>query len=204
MSCKLHLITLTVFSIACPCASLAQGVPSLPAVKAAEQGRTYNMSVNTGTRSALSFGSSTSFGSAASLNSTEGAKTVSVSNMFPSAAKVESSIGANDAKTTSAKITNLKAASSSPVVDITGIKGAALDSYASGEANLTGVTANINLEMGVGTNFKVDTGTIHKSDGSAMVPGNQVSSGSANGQVNSLTNVDINQTNFTNTFSQTF
>ena len=184
----------------------AQNIPTLPNVTAAPQGRTLNMSVNSGTRSALSFGSSTSFGTSATLNSTEGTRTDSVSNMFPSAARVESSIGANNSQSTSAKISNLKAASTSgPVVDVTGIKGANLDSYASGEASLTGVTANINLEMDPSTTkFTVNTSTIHKPDGSPIVSENHVSSGSANGQVNSLTNVDINQTNFTNTFSQTF
>jgi len=185
--------------------ALGQSVPSLPGVSVAPKGQTINMSVNSGSRSSLSFGSSTSFGSSSNLNSTEGAKTMSSSWLIPKSAQVESAIGQTNDKSTTAKITNLKAASSSGSVNVTNtLTNANLDSYASGEANLTGVTAVVKMELDTQSKFIVDTNTIHKPDGSAMVPGNQVSSGGASAQLNSLTNVDINQTNFTNTFSQTF
>ena len=158
------------------------------------------MSVQSGTRSQLSFGSATSFGSSVSLNATEGTSANSSSSLAPSpGASLTLSIGAGAVPSiTTAKIENLKATS-------------ATNSSSSGNADLNGVQGKLDLTLdSTRTSFSAQTTTLHSSYGTngqhsaPLKTGNQTSSASGNASVNSNTNVDINTSNFTSIFSQAF
>ena len=178
----------------------AQVSPELPNLPKPTKGETINMSVQGGTRSQLSFGSSTSFGSSVNLNATEGTSANSSSSLAPSpGASLTLTIGAGAVPSvTSAKIENLKATS-------------ATNSSSSGNADLNGVQGKLDLTLdSTRTSFSAQTTTMHSSYGAngqhsaPLKTGNQTSSASGNASVTSNTNVDINTSNFTSIFSQAF
>jgi len=178
----------------------AQVSPELPNLPKPTKGETINMSVQGGTRSQLSFGSSTSFGSSVNLNATEGTSANSSSSLAPSSgASLTLTIGAGAVPSvTSAKIENLKATS-------------ATNSSSSGNADLNGVQGKLDLTLdSTRTSFSAQTTTLHSSYGAngqhsaPLKTGNQTSSASGNASVTSNTNVDINTSNFTSIFSQAF
>ena len=178
----------------------AQVSPELPNLPKPTKGETINMSVQSGTRSQLSFGSATSFGSSVNLNATEGTSANSSSSLAPSSgASLTLSIGAGAVPSvTTAKIENLKATS-------------ATNSSSSGNADLNGVQGKLDLTLdSTRTSFSAQTTTLHSSygtngqHGAPLKTGNQTSSASGNASVNSNTNVDINTSNFTSIFSQAF
>jgi hypothetical protein len=175
----------------------AQVLPDLPKPT---KGETINMSVQSGTRSQLSFGSSTSFGSGVSLNATEGTSANATSSLAPSAgASLTLSIGAGTVPSvTTAKVENLKATS-------------ATNSSSSGNADLNGVQGKLDLTLdSTRTSFSASTTTLHSSyspsgqNGAPLKTGNQTSSANGNASVTNNTNVDINTSNFTSIFSQAF
>lgn len=178
----------------------AQVSPELPNLPKPTKGETINMSVQGGTRSQLSFGSSTSFGSSVSLNATDGTSANASSALAPApGASLTLSIGGGAVPSvTAAKIENLKATS-------------ATNSSSSGNADLNGVQGKLDLTLdSTRTSFSAQTTTLHSRYGTngqhsdQLKTGNQTSSASGNGSVNSNTNVDINTSNFTSIFSQAF
>lgn len=202
----------------CQTDSKAQALPDLPIP---EKGNTINMSVSSGSRASLSFGSSTSFGTSANLSSTDGTSSSASSELRPLSGRVEFSIGGGaDAGRTSADISNLRATGSGD----TNVAGSPITvngnnaNFSSGNANLTGVQSALSLTLDpAGTAFSARTGTIHTTygvdeqgnrdgrDGTTLgTPGSQVANTGANASINNNTNVDINTTNFTTTFSQAF
>jgi hypothetical protein len=185
----------------------AQSIPSLPSPTQAAKGQTQSMTVQSGSKASLSFGTSTTFGAAGNLQVTEGTKGGITSYMAPSSGSVTSSIGKTDTTNgiTSAKISNLRASGTGPT-SIGGSNINATDAnFSSGDAVLSGVIGGIDIKIDPNkTQFTVDLGTVHDKDGKNIISGNQVSSGSAQSSVGTNTNVEINSTNFTSTFSQTF
>ncbi len=178
----------------------AQVTPELPNLPKPTKGETINMSVQSGTRSQLSFGSATSFGSSVNLNATESTSANSSSSLAPvSGASLTLTIGAGAVPSvTTAKIENLKATS-------------ATNSSSSGNADLIGVQGKLDLALdSTRTSFSAQTNTLHSSygangqNGALLKNSNQTSSASGNASVNSNTNVDINTSNFTSIFSQAF
>jgi len=176
------------------------GAQTLPDLPKPSKGETINMSVQNGTRSQLSFGSSTSFGSSVNINATEGTSANASSSLAPSpGATLTLSIGSGAVPSiTTAKIENLKATS-------------ATNSTSSGNADLNGVQGKLDLTLdSTRTSFTSKTTTLHSTyapngeNGAPLKAGNQTSSASGNASVNSNTNVDINTSNFTSVFSQAF
>ena len=173
------------------------------------KGQTSSITVQSGSKASLSFGTSTSFGTSANLSATEGSKIEVNARMSPQAGSITSSIGqgpnGNTEGITTAKIGNLRATGSGQ----TSINGSPINAsdatFSSGDATLSGVTAKIGLELNPAqTSFLVNAATLHDASGRNMSSNNQITSGSANSNINSTTNVDIQTNNFTSTFSQTF
>jgi hypothetical protein len=224
---KLGLSSIVLALALAPLAS-AQTAPTLPNpstfLPGAQKG-TVNMSVQTGSRASLSFGTNTTF----------------TSSLLPApGGTIKSTIGDGAVGgITTAKISNLKASGNGPAPfngsTITTTDGL----FSSGDAVLDGVKASIDLGLKeTDTFFKAATTPISSGnklfcgqfgtscseptdpnssglgnggsgacDATANPTGcgsNQVSSASANAQVSSNTNVDIQSSNFTSTFVQGF
>lgn len=195
----------------------------LPDVVPAPKGQTINMSLQTGSKSNLSFGTNTSFGSSLNTQFSPGTTVTSVSSFVPSEASITSSvgIGATPGKTT-ATISNLKAEGSGS----TTIGGAPINAtngnFASGNAVLDGLGASVSIQLDplqskfvvqsapniVGTaacNPSASTGCkFTKDDGTKPYAELQVSTGSATASVNTSTTVDIGTSQFASSFSQSF
>jgi hypothetical protein len=186
----------------------------LPDLKVPSKGETVNMSIQNGTRSQLTFGSSTSFGSSVNMTSSEGSSTSATSSLAPSSGGSLSfsiGLGANPG-TTSANIDNLRSQGAGP----TTIGGASVNSsdstFSSGKADLQGVQSKVELVLDSSrTGFQARTNTLHESYGSTpgqdkkqLTTGSQTSNATGNASVNSNMNVDINSTAFTSVFLQAF
>jgi len=148
VSIRLNLVAIAGLALALfgPCR--AQQLPTL-AVPA--KGETQNMTLQTGTRSQLSFGSSTSIGTSASLTATEGAQASTKSSVAPAAGgSILFRIGYGDddkPSSTTANIQNLKA-SGSGTADFSGSTVTGNNaSGSSGQAQLTGVQSQLSLTL---------------------------------------------------------
>jgi hypothetical protein len=197
----------------------AQSVYTLPgATSLPAQGATYNLSSQSGNKSSLNFGSSTSFGTSASMNAAPGSRTSSSSLLAPAAGNLKFSIGGADG-VTAANISNLKSSGGiqSSNVNINGgtvntNESNAPGDFSSGDAKLSGVQGGLDLTIDpLRTAFKAETQTIHSTTtsdlggiGKQYGEGAQNSNASANAAVNSSTNVDINTSGFTSVFMQAF
>lgn len=195
----------------------------LPDVVAPAKGLTVNLSLQSGSKSNLSFGTSTSFGASLNTQFSPGTTVTASSQFTPSQGSVTSSIGsgATPGKTT-ATISNLRAQGNGA----TNVAGAPINAtdanFASGNAVLDGVGANVSIVLNpLSSGFSVETmpnivgssGCNSKSsnackftkdDGTKPYADIQVSSGSATGSVNTNTNVDIGSSQFTSSFAQSF
>lgn len=208
-----HLFRVTLFALSVGC--FASSAQQLPTLTAPAKGDTVNMSVQNGTRSQLSFGSSTTMGTTVSLTATEGVSTAATSSLAPTAGGTLSfSIGSGETKgTTSANIDNLRAQGGGA----TNVAGAPINSsdstFSSGKAELTGVESRLNLTLdNQRTGFTSRTNTLHSTygssvpgqDGAPLKSGTQTSNASGAANISSNTNVDINSTSFTSVFMQAF
>jgi hypothetical protein len=198
---------------AAPCAVHAQKLPDLPVPT---PGTTINMSLSSGSKASLTFGSSTTFGTSASFSATDGASASSTSTLTPSFGSVKFSIGDGVAAgRTSADISNLRASGSSDT-EALGSKISETNNNATGNAILTGVTGVLELTLDPSkSSFGARTNSLHETYGAKDgLPGadgkslssntTQISNASASAVINTNTNVDINTTSFTQTFSQAF
>lgn len=207
-----NLIRLT--GIALLMGGLASPAQQLPTLTTPAKGDTVNMSIQNGSRSQLSFGSSTSMGTSVSLSATEGVSSAASSSLAPtSGASLSFSIGSGQTPgTTSANIDNLRAQGSGT----TNVAGAPINAsestFSSGKAELTGVQSQLNIGLdSQKTGFTARTNTLHSTygttpgqDGAPLKTGSQNSNASGNASINSNTNVDINSTSFTSVFMQAF
>lgn len=208
-------------------ACLSQGASAwaqkLPDVVAAQKGQTINMSLQTGSKSNLTFGTNASFGASLSSQFSPGMTVTATSNFVPSEASITSSIGSGvtPGKTT-ATISNLKAQGTGE----TTVAGAPINAtdanFASGNAVLDGVGAEVKITLdpkqsgfkvealpnivgGVACNSTSTTPcTFTDADGKKPYADQQFASGNASATITSNTTVDIGTSQFTSSFAQSF
>lgn len=196
---------------------------TLPNPTPAGKGETINMSIQSGAKSSLAFGTNTSFGASLSSQSSPGMTVTATSDFTPSAASISSSIGAGaTAGKTTATISNLRAQGNGATT-VAGSPILATDAqFASGNAVLDGVAATVNIVLDpLKSGFSVealpnivggDACSTKTSDACKYVDSagkkpydqQQFASGSATASITSNTNVDISTTEFTSTFAQSF
>ena len=215
---------------------LAQSVitPGGATVNAPAGNRTENLSVTNGSRTTLSVGNSTTFGSSTNVSTSVGLHAISRSVLVPSAVTVESRIGDNPLRLTKIDISNLSAKANGGSVSPTSSSAGAGSTinvtdgtqYASGNAYIEGMGASVNMKIdptqGLVGNVPASQATFfttvhpYNNNKEACSPTPEKScsfdtptglvSGNANANANlsTTTNVDINATNFVNTFGQAF
>lgn len=195
----------------------------LPDVTPAPKGQTINMSLQTGSKSNLSFGTNTSFGASLSSQFSPGMTVTATSSFTPSEASITSTIGAGatPGKTT-ATISNLRAQGTGT----TTVAGAPINAtdanFASGNAVLDGVGASVNIVLDplksgftvqalpniVGSAACSPTSTkdckYTKDDGTKPYAEQQFANGSSTANINTNTTVDIGTSQFASSFSQSF
>lgn len=189
-------------------------LPAIIEVTESIKGSTVNQSVQSGSKSAVSFGSSTTFGTSATINATSaayaaseavlGLTTVQQQNGCPTGGCIFSSVGGDDG-ITNADISNIRSTTDA-------------QSASSGQVNLTGIRASNELAIdGGNSSFSAQVHSIHESNtaGQENIFSNnpnvansaeesQNGSAGSNTIVNTNTNVDINATNFISSFQQAF
>lgn len=196
----------------------------LPDVTVAPKGQTINMSLQSGSKSNLSFGTSTSFGANLSTQSSPGMTTTATSSFTPLEGSITSQIGANPNAIgrTTATIQNLRAQGTGQT-NVAGQPILANDAnFASGEAVLDGVGATVSINLnpaksgfavealpnvvgGIACNGSSSTACSYTTiDGKKPYADQQFASGNSNASITSNTTVDIGSTQFTSTFAQSF
>ena len=199
-------------------------------ISAPAKGTTDNLSVTNGSRTSLAVGNTSSFGASTNLSASAGLAALSRSVLIPSTIEVNSSIGSNPNKTgvTLINISNLTAKGGGTVVpgNQGGLgQGTTLTStdgqFASGDALIDGMGASVNMRIGESVNSPdseasfyaivhphIQSGTTCSEPTSGLcqyTPG-ALSSGNASASANlgTQTTIDINASNFTQTFAQSF
>jgi hypothetical protein len=202
-------------------------------VTAPASGKTENLSVTNGSRTSLSVGNSTSFGTSANLSASGGLTAISRSALSPSDVSITSNIGSNpDAEgVTKINISNLTAKGGGTVIpgNQGGIgSGTTIDSndgqFASGDATIDGMGASVTMNIGSTPATATSTGSeasffaiVHpnvvgnacnpsSTQGCAYTDQNGLVSGNAGASANlsTQTNIDIQANSFTQTFAQSF
>jgi len=194
----------------------------LPDVTPAPKGQTINMTLQTGSKSNLSFGTNTSFGASVSSQFSPGMTVTTTSAFTPSEASITSTIGegVTPAKTT-ATISNLRAQGTGA----TTVAGAPINAtdanFASGNAVLDGLSASVNIVLDpLKSGFNVEAAPnvvgaaacspsssackYTKDDGTKPYTDQQFANGSSTASINTNTTVDINTSQFASSFSQSF
>ena len=181
------------------------------------KGSTVNTSSSSGSTSSLSFGSSTRFGTSASVNGTSATKSSSESTfkvgsspslICPSGGCINSNIGGTDG-TVSAKVSNIKANNLETFNET--LINSTNNRFTNAEADITGIGADNSITLdGDATIFKARAGTVHSDSDFDSISSNvlsndaQTASGSSSGFTSTNTNVDINVSDYINTFQQAF
>tara|TARA_Y100001933_G_scaffold237534_1_gene260462 strand:- start:805 stop:1509 length:705 start_codon:yes stop_codon:yes gene_type:complete len=181
------------------------------------KGSTVNTSSSSGSTSSLSFGSSTRFGTSASINGTSATKSSSESTFkvgsssstqCSSGGCINSNIGGTDGKF-SAKVLNIKA-NNLETFQETSINSTN-NNFTNAEADITGIGADNSITLdGDATIFKARAATVHSDSdydsisSSVLSDDTQTASGSSSGFTSTNTNVDINVSDYVNTFQQAF
>ncbi len=180
-------------------------------------GSTVNTSKSTGSTSSLSFGSSTRFGTSASVNGTSATKSSSESifkvgntatTSCPSGGCINSNIGDSNGNIT-AKVSNIKANNLESFND--SLINSSSNKYTNSNADITGISANNSISLdGNETIFKARTATVHSIaefdsiNSKVLSNDTQTSSASSSGFTSTNTNVDINDSDYVTTFQQAF
>ena len=181
------------------------------------KGSTVNSSKSTGTSTSLSFGSSTRFGTSASVNATSATKSSSESVFkvgnnttggCPSGGCIRSNIGDANGNIT-AKVSNIKANDLQSFNDT--LVNSSSNKYTNADAEITGIGAQNEITLdGNETIFKARSATVHSNAGFDSITSKllsndaQTSSASSSGFTSTNTNVDINVSDYVNTFQQAF
>jgi hypothetical protein len=192
------------------------------------KGETQNLSLTTGSRTALSVGNTTSFGASTNLTLSSGLTGVSRTVLIPSSVSISSKIGDNALQQTKIDISNLSAQGQSGSITPIGssVSGGTIDlkdgtQYASGNAYIEGMGASVNLGIEPGNATAPGEAsffsTVHPNikDQGACLPNNteacayvvnELVSGNAgaSASLSTTTNIDINANSFVNTFAQSF
>mgnify|MGYP006277580989 CR=1 FL=1 len=197
-----------------PGSAIAQ---KLPDVTPAPKGQTINMSLQTGSKSNLAFGTNTTFGASLSAQYSPGMTVTNTSYFDPIEASMHSEIGVGSTPgKTTATISNLKAQGNGPTNVGTAPINATDATFASGNAILEGLTAGVKLVLDPKlSKFEVEAMPncnasstsackFSKDDGTKPYSDQQFANGSSNGTVNTGTTVDIGTTQFSSSFSQSF
>tara|TARA_E500000331_G_scaffold86778_1_gene82390 strand:- start:897 stop:1580 length:684 start_codon:yes stop_codon:yes gene_type:complete len=187
----------------------------LPTLNIGDTG-TINQTVSNGSKASLTFGSSTSFGASANLNSTPGTKSavttsVSLEDTSGISNKITNTLGTSSTNESgnriSANISNLRANNESPDNGLSSTDS----NFSNGSALLEGITSSNELVLDdEETLFEVKLSTVHDQslfeDVSSINVDNSTSlgSGSASAVVNNQTVVDINTSQFVSTFQQAY
>ena len=181
------------------------------------KGSTVNSSKSSGTSTSLSFGSSTSFGTSASVNATSATKSSSESVFkvgntttfdCPSGGCIKSNIGDANGNIT-AKVSNIKANDMQSFNDT--LVNSSSNKYTNANAEITGIGAQNEITLdGNETIFKARSATVHSNadfdsiSSKLLSDDTQTSSASSSGFTSTNTNVDINVSDYVNTFQQAF
>ena len=198
-------------------------------VTAPDKGITTNLSLTSGSRTSLSVGNSSSFGTSVNLNTSGGLTAVSRSSLIPSLIEIGSKIGDNSLNQTTINISNLsaKGAGGTSVPVAGAAQGSNIEltegtQYASGNADIIGMGANINLLIDPSktdakgeaafftsvhpTNYQNAACTPSSTTSCSFVPTDTLVSGNAGASANlsTTTNIDINASSFLQTFAQSF
>lgn len=212
--------------------SVIPGGTNGPTVVSPGKGLTENLSVTNGSRTTLSVGNSTAFGSSSNISAGAGVVAVSRSVLIPSSVGIVSTIGSNPSKlgVTNISISNLSAKGSGTITPGSN-SGAGSDSkvtsdcaagycsnYASGNALIDGMGAEVKMTIGNDANSQASFfTTVHQQvDGAACAPTATVAckyvltdnlmtgNAGASANLSTNTNIDIQANSFTQTFAQSF
>jgi hypothetical protein len=177
------------------------------------KGTSLTRSSSSGGKSSLSFGANTTFGTSANLNTTTGSKGESISNIKFKSGVLTTTIGGED-KSVSADISNIRANDLTSYAQGEDTVTAASDtnSYSNGNADISGIFQSNELEInGEDSSFTTKLSSIHgdsaiyeeiKSEN--VSPDAQVASGSSGSMFSTTMDVDINTSDFVNSFQQAF
>jgi hypothetical protein len=202
---------------------------STPNVTAPQKGVTENLSVTNGSRTSLSVGNATTFGASANLSASGGLTAISRTSLVPQFVDIESSIGKGAVLgKTVIDISNLTAKGGGTIKP--DANGSTINStegqFASGEATIDGMQAQVDMTIGgsganpgeaafyaiVHPNIEAGTGSgqgacaptnstfCDYKDAAGLVSGNA----SANANLSTQTNIDIQANSFVQTFGQSF
>lgn len=176
------------------------------------KGSTVNRSSQSGSKSSVSFGSSTTFGASSSLSTTSGSFGSAESSMqFHTSGRTDSTcstggcIGSSIGGTTgtvNADISNLRSTTEA-------------GQNSSGTVTLQGIAASNEFVLSPDSSFKSNVSTVHADTGvntnGSIVPTTPVvinetqnASATSSTLINTNTNVDINTTEFISSFQQAF
>ena len=174
----------------------------MPLELIAEPGEQKTNNLSTGTSASLRVGTSSTFGSNASVSSSNGFIINSESKLKPSTANFSTSFGSslNNEGTISVDVSNIRASGegtkSSETLEIQA------DSAVSAEAAATAKGIFSELTLTVDPTASETKVTIEDKEGSSEIL--ETSNGSANQSMANSLNVDITNNNFSNAFSQSF
>ena len=164
-------------------------------------------------RKVLTFGSNTTFGTSASVNATSGTKVESISNLKFENATLTTRLG-GDSERVTADIGNIRAndlGSHSTESGDTTVDSLS-NTYSNGSADITGIFQANELELnGEASTFTTKASTVHGDSAvfdeiKAENPSGeaQTASGSSAAMLSTNTNVDINTSEFVNSFQQAY
>ena len=181
------------------------------------KGSTVNTQKSSGSTSSLSFGSSTRFGTSASVTGTSATKSSSESifkvgnsptNECPSGGCITSNIGDLNGNVT-AKVSTIKANNLENFNNT--LVNSSSNKYTDANAEITGIGAKNSITLdGNETIFKARSATVHSNanfdsiNSKVLSSDTQTSSVSSSGFTSTNTNVDINVSDFVTTFQQAF
>ena len=199
-------------------AGIAKAQLQLPDVVPGEivnsiKGTSLSRSVSSGGKSSLSFGSNTTFGTSASVNATSGTKVESISNLKFENATLTTRLGGDSDRVT-ADIGNIRAndlgshSNSSGDTTVDSLS----NTYSNGSADITGIFQENELDLnGAESSFTTNASTVHGDSAvfdeiKAENPSGaaQTASGSSAAMLSTNTNVDINTSEFVNSFQQAY
>ena len=193
-------------------------------------GETQTVNVSSGSRTSLVVGNATAFGASSQLNTSPGVTAVSSSVLTPTSISIQSAIGQGGG-ITSIDIANLSSKDNANTSDAEGLNTTEIgNTSASGEVDIAGMVSEVNLD--IKTANTLYDGVLHEGPGQAafdvaVFPArdaaptsecvgdaractytslDNLKSGNASASANlsTSTNVDINASEFTNIFAQSF
>lgn len=177
------------------------------------KGTSLTRSSSAGGKSSLSFGANTTFGTSANLNTTTGSKGESISNIKFKTGVLKTTIG-GDNNSVSADIANIRANDITSVQQGDDIVSAESDtnSYSNGNADVSGILQSNELQIdGENASFTTKLSSVHgdspiyeeiMSENVSLDA--QVASGSSGSMFSTTMDVNINTSDFVNSFQQAF